>query len=244
MSAAHPLQDEDPRLLNWEELRLTPELLPDYFTTATPLNVGIILGAPSGGLVDIDLDSREACALARTFLPPTPCAFGRPGKPMSHWLYQCEADPDVRDEKFRDVEGKDSDDRQMHVEFRATDGQTIFPGSVHESGERITFTFPTGDIPEPAQIGAADLKRSVVFLAVACILARHWPGEGTRQDAALATARVSPAPRCPGGDGRVHPPARSSKWPATGTTAPVAWTPCAGRRRSCARVSPSRAARG
>ena len=40
-------------------------------------NVGIQLGAISGGLVDIDLDEKAAIGLAPEFLPPTGAVFGR-----------------------------------------------------------------------------------------------------------------------------------------------------------------------
>ena len=50
-------------------------------------NVGIQLGAVSGGLTDVDLDCAEAIGLALEFLPPTGAIFGRHSKPCSHQLY-------------------------------------------------------------------------------------------------------------------------------------------------------------
>ena len=41
------------------------------------LNIGIILGTASGGLVDIDLDRRAAIIAARYPLRPTEARFGR-----------------------------------------------------------------------------------------------------------------------------------------------------------------------
>ena len=38
-------------------------------------NVGVLLGAPSSGLVDVDLDTPEAAALASAILPATGAVF-------------------------------------------------------------------------------------------------------------------------------------------------------------------------
>jgi hypothetical protein len=38
---------------------------------------------------------------------------------------------------------------------------------------------------EPARVTAETLKRSVLRLAVACLLKRHYPGEGSRHEGAL-----------------------------------------------------------
>jgi putative DNA primase/helicase len=70
----------------WQELRLTPEQLPLRFN-GTPKNVGVLLGEPSGGLTDVDVDCAEALALKTEFLPPTEATFGRPSNPESHLLY-------------------------------------------------------------------------------------------------------------------------------------------------------------
>src|SRR3712207_1808168 len=51
--------------------------------SASPCNVGVLTGAPSGWLVDIALDHPLCVELADQFIPPTPAVFGRPGKPRS-----------------------------------------------------------------------------------------------------------------------------------------------------------------
>src|SRR5262249_48793560 len=50
-------------------------------------NIAIQLGAVSGGLVDVDLDTMLAVGLAPEFLPPTDAIFGHRSKPCSHQLY-------------------------------------------------------------------------------------------------------------------------------------------------------------
>jgi len=66
----------------WQESRLELDDLPRYFSL--PINIGALLGEPSGGLVDVDLDCRYARALAPHFLPPTDLRSGRPSSPESH----------------------------------------------------------------------------------------------------------------------------------------------------------------
>jgi hypothetical protein len=95
-------------------------------------NIGIILGQASGGLVDIDLDCKEAVDLAPQYLPPTGARFGRKFKPESHWLYKVAGDvPTV----------KHTCSNETLLELRGDGGaQTVFPPSVHPSGERIEWS--------------------------------------------------------------------------------------------------------
>src|SRR5260370_37328513 len=99
-------------------------------------NVGVILGARSGGLGDIDIDCDEARLLAPLILPPTDAVFGRRSCPRAHWVYLCAPPPEAT-KPFPDTK-KSADAKQMLVELRAT-GQTMFPPSVHPSGERVEW---------------------------------------------------------------------------------------------------------
>lgn len=173
-----PFRTKAPVLDAWQTLRLDLDDLPRYFDGA-PSNLGVLLGEPSGHLVDVDLDAPEAVALADAFLPLTRSVFGRASKPRSHREYVCE----IPTEKFADVD-KGEGDTAMLVEIRSTGGQTVFPGSIHPSGEAIEWA----EDGEGAQVEAAELRRAVVHLACACMLARHWPGAGIRHEAALAAA--------------------------------------------------------
>src|ERR1044071_3073286 len=65
----------------WQDARLTVDALPRYFRS--PINIGVLLGAPSGGLIEADLDCRFARLLAPHFLPHTDLRSGRPGSPES-----------------------------------------------------------------------------------------------------------------------------------------------------------------
>jgi hypothetical protein len=175
----------------WQLLVITAETAPKHFNGARQ-NIGVILGRPSGGLTDGDLDCREAVALARAFLPETRAIFGRASKPESHRLYVTDL-CDTEDKaaiQFRDpvpeidpVTGKKK--YCMIVELRIGGGgkgaQTVFPGSTHASGEPVLWASEG----EPPRVDGADLKQAVARLAAAALLVRRYPAEGSRHDVAL-----------------------------------------------------------
>ena len=119
----------------------------------SPVNIGVLLGEPSGWLIDIDLDHPEAVSLADEYLPPTGAIFGRENKPRSHRLYRVVGEIATHKRRSK-VAG-------MIVELRSDGTQTVFPGSLHPSGELIEWdTFG-----EPAEITADDLMAAVDRLA-------------------------------------------------------------------------------
>lgn len=170
-----PFREKAPTLKGWPDFRLTKDDLPLHFN-GLPQNIGVLLGEPSGGLIDVDLDCPEALTLAPRFLPPTECRFGRAGTSESHWLYYVAPIP--RTIRYQDLDGS------VLLEVRSTGCQTLFPPSVHPEGETIEF-FKEG---EPAFIEQAHLLEAIGKLAAVSLLARHWPREGSRQEAALALA--------------------------------------------------------
>ena len=183
-----PLKSKKPIGKEWQLRRLTPDTLAAHFN-GKPMNVGVLLGEPSGWLIDADLDTPEACRLADLFLPPTPCWFGRPGKPGSHRLYIARGLDAIKfQHRQRHAGGKSK--ALTVLELRSTGGQTVFPGSVHESGERITWHDPS----DPAEVDPGELRQAAADLAAASLLARFWPGKagdgdgGCRHDASLALA--------------------------------------------------------
>lgn len=139
-------------------------------------NVGVILGAPSGDLVDLDLDSPEALLAASILAPPT-ASFGRASKPRSHLLFRC---PGA--ETTTHAHGG-----TMHAEIRSTGVQTVFPGSVHESGEPILWHENT----TPIEITPADLRRLGGDVSAVALLARHWPKDGHEARLAFAGGLLS-----------------------------------------------------
>ena len=121
-----PPRSKAPVLPAWQKLRLTAEEVPQHFSPGA--NIGVLLGEPSGWLIDVDLDHALARELAPRFLPSTSAIFGRDGSPRSHWLYVTEAPTHKR-----------TSPHGMLVELRSTGLQTVFPGSTHPTGESIRW---------------------------------------------------------------------------------------------------------
>lgn len=170
-----PRGQKGPRISNWQHLRLTLEDVPRYFTNGQ--NIGLLLGKPSGGLVDVDLDTPEAVSVGRYLLPPT-LRSGRERSPNSHYWYRCDPVPETA--KFqvpRTGEGS-----EMLVELRSTGKQTVVAPSVHPAGDR--YTWGEGEISE---IPGSQLLQYAREVATAALLVRHWPTRG-RHELALAAA--------------------------------------------------------
>lgn len=171
-----------PKEKGWQNKRLgLREILRGFRERS---NLGILLGEPSGWLVDVDLDCREARELARYFLPYTPLTFGRKSAPISHMLYTA---PGAKSVMFRDpIAEKTEGTKSSIVEIRSSGSQTIFPPSVHPENEVIEWCDSlTG---KPTSIDSRNLHQQTSQLASAVLLARYWPPEGSRQDAAMALA--------------------------------------------------------
>jgi hypothetical protein len=173
----------------WQHLRPTRNEIGTWGDS----NVGVLLGSASGHLVDIDLDCPEAMALAPFYLRPT-WVFGRESKPRSHWLYICADATATR--KFTDCE-----ERAM-LEFRsdASEGpghQTVFPPSIHESGERIEWDPDLGDaMPGPLEISFTELGHAVANVARGCLFMRTE--KCSLDEARAKVAAYRPPPRPPG----------------------------------------------
>ena len=181
-----------PVLQEWQHLRITAETASQYFNGAAQ-NISVLLGVGPRKPTDCDLDCAEAIAAAPYFLERT-AYFGRKSAPASHWIYQVPAGgfsftATVR--AFDDpTRGKEEDARllELRVGGEGVGCQTVFPGSVHESGEAIEWE---SDSPkEFATADAADLEARMCRLAAATLVGRHWPAEGRRHEAALALGGV------------------------------------------------------
>jgi hypothetical protein len=163
-----PHKRKGPVLPKWQALRLTPETAEQHFSAnGTPQNIGVLTGEPSGWLVDVDLDCREAVLLAPQYLPST-LRFGRDSKPSSHWLYIC---PNAEAKAFS-LPALPGDRPRTVVEIRATRQQTVFPPSIHPSGEQVRWE--SGGPNAPTVISADELKSAVLRLALAS--AAQMPG--------------------------------------------------------------------
>ncbi len=164
----------------WQKLRLAEDDLPRHFPRGS--NVGLLLGEPSAGLVDADVDSMEAVRLAHAFLPRTQRVHGRRSKAASHWWYVVDAPPAKAQTAFKDPRKGPAESDAMLVELRSTGGQTLVPPSVHPSGEPYVWD----EEGEPARVDLEELLEAVRRLAAAALLARYWPAQGGRHAAAMA----------------------------------------------------------
>ena len=164
-----------PVLNDWPSARLTRNTIEQLFGSS-PVNIGVVLGDASAGLVDVDIDDPHAIPFADHFLPHTACEFGHASNPRSHRLYQV-ASPD-RHVGF-DVAGKPI------LELRGNGHLTVFPGSVHPSGE--TIEFEDGCDGDPGLTERAALYAAAQKTATATILSKGW-SEGLRHRLALATS--------------------------------------------------------
>src|SRR5215211_2585725 len=178
-----PSGTKNPGRPGWQNERYDEETIRRR-VSGGPRNLSVLLGEPSGGLVDVDLDCPEARKLAGRFLPPTGACFGRASSPRSHLLYVVDpvpeyerfvdpeayvVDPVPEYERFVDPEAQD-ENRATLVELRSGGQHTVFPPSTHPSGEAIEWDREG----EPARLTGEELIGAVGRLAAASLLARHW----------------------------------------------------------------------
>lgn len=162
-----------PLLAGWTKKRLAETELAFHFG-AEPKNIGVVLGASSNDLVDIDIDDDFALALAPQFLPKTSMIFGRQSRPRSHWLFRAHG---TKSKRFLDQT------QATIIELRGEGLQTVFPGSVHASGEEITFD----EDGEPAEVEREVLELACTKICIATLLRRAW-NAGSRHALALSAA--------------------------------------------------------
>jgi hypothetical protein len=155
--------EKDPELLGWQDLRITEEDIPHYWTNGQ--NIGVLNGEPSGWRVCADLDVAEALSIVGRFCPPT-LTSGRQSRQHSQWWF---ISLGAETEKFKDVDGT------TLLELRSTGCQTIV-ASVHPSGERYVWHSESGF--EMAHIEATELKRTLRELATSTLIARYLPPIG------------------------------------------------------------------
>lgn len=152
------------------------------------LNVGLALGMPHGGLLDVDVDHPKAALIARDLLPATAMRSGRGDAPGTHFWYRiAEDDPDRdvldRVHQFR-LPGQPG---AMVIELRGKGGQTVAPGSVHPDGDFYEWGGePWGGDEGPAVVPLRKLLASVAAIGLLVNLADNWPGPGSRHSAYLA----------------------------------------------------------
>lgn len=187
-----PVGKKRPTIADWPTRTFEPEDFPRRGSVA------IQLGPPSNGLCDVDLDCKEARALAHHLLPATRAIFGRGSTPAAHHLFYSDAWERAQNVtlRFDDPRGAKGEHGACLLELRTgrverSDGKgdvvkgalSVFPGSRHPSGELIQWERDSDG--EPARVDGDKLVRAVTRLAVATLLARYYPKQGLRHGTAL-----------------------------------------------------------
>lgn len=175
-----PSRSKAPVGRDWPNLRLTADQIPAHFPAGS--NIGVVLGDASGGLVDVDLDCHEAVAAAPDYLPPT-ATFGRANNPRSHWLYVMSPAGGIR--RYQDPITGDT-----MLELRGNGGQTVFPGSVHESGEPIEWS----EAGQSDPVGCPDLAQRADRLAARVLADRYGSDMPPEVDARIRQLLGEPPP--------------------------------------------------
>jgi putative DNA primase/helicase len=168
-------QTKQPILQSWQTGGADKGAFNEHFSSG-PINVGIVLGEASNGLVDVDLDDPVALKFADDFLPATNCVFGRASNPSSHRIYQVRSPKNVV--AF-------VGDGETILEIRGNKHLTVFPGSVHTSGEPIEFE--KGCDGDPGLTEWAELESAARRIAVATLLFKSWT-PGSRHKIALSAS--------------------------------------------------------
>lgn len=168
------------------------------------LGLSLVLGEPSGGLVDIDLDHPKALRLRDLFLPRTLMQGGRASARRSHLWYVVEDDVPERVKRYKLPSGETT------VEIRSTGGHTLIPPSVArctcknkatdegpwcKGGNHLITPEPYlwegdpwGGADGPTIINGKILAARVATMALAIVLVDGWPSRGSRHEAYLALA--------------------------------------------------------
>jgi putative DNA primase/helicase len=189
-----PTGQKRPTNLNWQLREITLLNYQKEFRLWHG-NIGLQHGLVSNGLCDVDLDAREARAVAHHFLPATAATFGRKSAPASHWLYYSDmhktakAAVTIFDDPIGPIDGNAGEHGRRLLELRSgrsgDDGepigaQSMAPPSLHPSGETVRWQSDG----EPARIDGANLKAAVAITAASALLTRYYPPAGQRREAA------------------------------------------------------------
>lgn len=154
-----------PRKSDWPNRGCAIEDIERLGSIPADLKFGILTGAASGGLIDIDLDGPFTIEAGAMILPSTGLVMGRDSRPASHWFYRIEGDA-------RSVKVVHPVHGMTLVEFRGDGCQTMMAGSEHPDGELVRFE--AGKDQEPSWVSRQDLLKAVRQIATVSVLSGLW----------------------------------------------------------------------
>jgi hypothetical protein len=188
--------------MGWEPLRLPPNSKKPDANWGEPRqwnddeidavfapgsNVGVALGARSGGLADIDLDIAEAIPIANVIFGDF-IAFGRKSSPRSHRLVMTTPMKSSRFQIPPKAAKSLNFGRSVVLEIRSDGAQTMFPPSTHPEGEQVQWM---GDPTQIPTVSTEDLKRRCGLCAALAVVLRYYPRhQGDRANICLALTGV------------------------------------------------------
>jgi hypothetical protein len=182
-----------PTCQGWNRKSLEPE---DFRPSSS---IGVMPGRLSGDIVCLDLDDREALAMADEFLPPTGLIEGRPGKRASHRYFRVVNTPPEltapatvaggiggpRTKFFWHSSGR------MLVEFRGTGSHVVVPPSIWTGADGAQERREWESFGAPAVVDCQELFDATTRLATACGWKPKHGGGGRRKKGA-ANDEVAP----------------------------------------------------
>jgi hypothetical protein len=173
-----PARSKNPNREGWQHERHGLEDVDEVWSNGQA--VGLLTGAASSWLVDVDLDVPEAVSVAGRFLRPTRTS-GHGDALASHWWYFAEG---IETKMFYNTDGK-----KRLIELRADGCQTLVAPSLHPGGDEYAWNTTL----EVEIVGASELRHDINKLATAVLIARYLPehrklGGRGRHDYALALA--------------------------------------------------------
>ena len=175
---------EEPIPSNWQKLYLQLKDVDQWFPADENRNVGIKLGDFCDPIVVVDIVDKDALPFAESYLPQT-MVFGRASRRKSHWVYrthQAEYKCDVVEPR-NFVAGGD-----IIFEVLGEGQLAVFPGSIHESGELITFEEGRDFSSTPTLVEKHELEVGIDMVLIATVLYKRWI-MGDRRSLALNAAK-------------------------------------------------------
>lgn len=163
-------------IAGWQQRTLEIDVIRQHYELNPNYNIAVVTGSASGNIIDIDLDSENAILAGNLILPPTDLVFGRGSRPVSHYVYRV-------DKLGQSASYQNPISKVMDVELRGDGHYTVFPGSVHPSGELIEFT--SQGFGEPSLCEFDVLSKATKDIATVCVLAELWIN-GSRHETCLA----------------------------------------------------------
>jgi hypothetical protein len=152
-------------------------------------NIGILLGKPSGDLIRLDPDFETIPDVTSILFPEPTLMFGRATSTQAGRLIIC----DIKSKDFT-LPNSTADHHRLPqskglkvYQILSTGKQTMAPPSIHpDTKELLTWRSKA----QPAFVDAPELLRRVGIEAFLMAVRQFWPARGTRNEAAMALARV------------------------------------------------------